>query len=131
MRSDREQYQVTFADAVCAHQAALLSGGLPGVLNENGIRSALGRPYHGYYEQVHEKAAALMHAVVSNHGYADGNKRTACMLALLLIRRSGSQFIGDKKILADTVCGVAQGAIGVPELAAWLRDRIVFESAEE
>ena len=49
----------------------------------------MARPYHGYHRLIHQKAAALVHAVVSNHGFADGNKRTALYLVELLVQRSG------------------------------------------
>ena len=48
-------------DAIRAHDEALVDGGAPGILNEHAIRSALARPYHGYFESLHEKAAALIH----------------------------------------------------------------------
>jgi len=54
-----------------------LTGGAPGILNASAIESALARPYHGYHPRLHQKAAALVHGIVSNHGFVDGNKRTA------------------------------------------------------
>ena len=33
------------------------------------IESGLARPYHGYHRRIHQKAAALAHAMVSNHGF--------------------------------------------------------------
>ena len=41
--------------------------------------SAIGRPYHGCHRRIYRKAAAPLHAVVSNHGWVDGNKRTALL----------------------------------------------------
>ena len=36
-----------------------------------------------------EKAAALLHSLVLNHGFIDGNKRTALLSLHLLLDRSG------------------------------------------
>lgn len=52
---------IMWDDAIRAHDEALVDGGAPGILNEHAIRSALARPYHGYFESLHEKAAALIH----------------------------------------------------------------------
>src|SRR5438445_194495 len=48
------------------------------------IESAIGRPYTGYYPRLHQKAAALVESLVRNHGFIDGNKRTAF---IILFRR--------------------------------------------
>ena len=61
---------------------ALKDGGDPGILNANALKSAIARPYHGYHRRIHKKAAALVHGIVSNHGFVDGNKRTALYSSL-------------------------------------------------
>ena len=107
------------------HEEALLVGGAPGIVNEHSIRSALARPYHGYHRRIHEKAAAVVHGIVSNHGFADGNKRTALYLVELLAQRSGYEFVEDDEVVADTITSVAQGETGYEELAGWFRARLV------
>ncbi|MSO89334.1 MAG: hypothetical protein EXQ89_05135 [Rhodospirillaceae bacterium] len=44
------------------------------------IESAIARPYSGYYRSIVKKAAALLESMASNHGFADGNKRTTLIL---------------------------------------------------
>ena len=46
----------------------------------------------GYYRPIHCKAAALAESIVRNHGFIDGNKRTAFLLIDLLIHRSGYRY---------------------------------------
>jgi death-on-curing protein len=75
---------------VAAHEAALLLGpGRAGIWDRNLILSAIGRPYSGYHRPLAHKAAALFQAVALNHGFVDGNKRTAVILTSLFIERSG------------------------------------------
>ena len=100
-------------------------GAAPGILNENAIRSALARPYHGYHRFIHEKAAALVHGVISNHGFADGNKRTALYLVELMVQRSGYELVEDDLVIADTVTNVAAGKMDYEALAQWFRERLV------
>ena len=118
-------YRVTWEDACEGHAEALrTAGGRPGVLNEHLVRSAVGRPYDGYHRSIHAKAAALLHAVASNHGFADGNKRTAVYLVELLIRRSGYQLTASDRELVDIVVGVASGIVDKDDLIEWFRPRI-------
>lgn len=100
-------------------------GAAAGILNENAIRSALARPYHGYHRHIHEKAAALVHGVVSNHGFADGNKRTALYLVELMVQRSGYELVEDDIAIADTIVAVAAGEMDYAALAQWFKERVV------
>lgn len=71
------------------HELALTFGGAPGIVNRNSILSAIGRPYSGYFRSIHRKAAALLHSMVKNHGFIDGNKRTTLLIVTLFLSRSG------------------------------------------
>ena len=66
----------------------------------------------------------LVHGIVSNHGFADGNKRTALYLVELLVQRSGYVFIEDDEVVADTITSVARGEISYEDLAEWFRERL-------
>ncbi|MDE2227921.1 MAG: type II toxin-antitoxin system death-on-curing family toxin [Alphaproteobacteria bacterium] len=77
------------ADAVAAHDRALAFGGLPGVRDRGSIEAAIARPYSGYYRSIARKAAALTHSLALNHGFIDGNKRTALYVVNLFLRKSG------------------------------------------
>jgi death-on-curing protein len=68
-------------------------GGLPGVLDVGRIEAAISRPYSGYLRPIASKAAALFEAITNNHGFTDGNKRTALLLTDLLIKRSGYRLV--------------------------------------
>ena len=67
--------------------------------------------------------------MVSNHGFSDGNKRTALYLVELLIQRSGYEFVADDEVVVETITSVARGEIGYEKLAKWFRERIVRPSA--
>jgi len=116
---------VTWADAIHGHEEALKDGGRPGLLNEHGVLSALARPYDGYHRRIHEKAAALLHGVVCNHGFIDANKRTALYLVELLVQRSGYDFVETDAEVVETILAVARGEMGYDELTDWFSGRIV------
>ena len=57
------------------------------VLNRNSLLAALGRPYHRYHVELHEKRA-LDRTIILNHPFMDGNKRTALYLLEALINQN-------------------------------------------
>ena len=118
-------YRLTLADAVLAHDQALSFGGREGISSLHLIESALARPYSGYHRPIARKAAAVLHSMVGNHGFIDGNKRTAWLLVEVLIARSDYFLdIPDGERVDDLVVSVAAGDISFDQLADWFRVRI-------
>ena len=107
------------------HEEALRDGGAPGIVNEDAVLSAIARPYHGYHRLIHQKAAALLHGIVSNHGFVDGNKRTALYLVELMVQRSGYVFVEDDMVIVEVITSVARGETSYGDLAEWFRERLV------
>lgn len=94
-------------------------------MNDNAILSAIARPYDGYHPRIHQKAAALLHGIIGNHGFADANKRTALYLVELLIERSGYDFVENDAVVVETIVSVAGNDIGYEDLVDWFETRIV------
>lgn len=70
----------------------------PGIKSQSLLESACARPFstaggRDVFEDEFEKAAALFHAIISNHCFHNGNKRTALLSALY--------FLGDNNIWMD------------------------------
>ena len=107
------------------HEEALRDGGRTGVISEANIRSAIGRPYHGYHRLIHQKAAALVEGIIRNHGFADANKRTSLYLVELLIERSGYRLMAPDDEVVETIVCVANGEIGYGDLNIWFKEWIV------
>lgn len=118
-------YRVTLSDVFKAHSEALSYGGRSGVLNLGSIESAIARPYSGYHRSIARKAAALLHGLVQNHGFVDGNKRTALLVTVLLIRRSGYRLVlQPDEQFDDMVVAVADGSMVFDNLHDWFRNRL-------
>ena len=105
-------------------------GGLSGVRDRGAIESALARPYCGYYRPIDKKAAALVHSLILNHGFVDGNKRTAVfMLATLLMGSGYSLWFPTTSVLdadvEDMVLAVAEHRKGFDEIADWIKARLM------
>ena len=71
-----------------------------------------------------------MEAVVQNHGFVDGNKRSAVFLALTMIRLSGYDILplnsNDNVDLQieDMAVALAEGSINSEDICAWLKPRL-------
>lgn len=63
--------------------------------------------------------------MVGNHGFVDGNKRTAWLLVEVLVDRSGYVLaIPDNEPIDDLVVAVADGQMGFEDLVAWFKARL-------
>lgn len=104
-------------------------GGAPGIKDDNLIRSALARPeqlaaYGNPPPDAADLAAAYAFGIARNHGFCDGNKRTAWILARLFLALNGQSLKFDHVEAYSTVMALAAGTLSEPEFAKWLRDRL-------
>ncbi len=116
-------------DAIGAHEKALEFGGRKGIQDLGLIESAIARPYNGYYRPIYKKAAALLHSVASNHGFTDGNKRTAFILFHLFLENSGYEIESQSHLTAEDevehlIMDVVTKFIDFDELVVWIKKRI-------
>lgn len=67
---------------------------------------------------------------MNNHGFVDGNKRTAWLLVEILIARSGHALaVPEDEPIDDLVVAVAAGELGFEALSAWFQARLVRRGA--
>ncbi len=100
-------------------------GGAMGVREMNLIESALSRPRNlAVYStpDVYDLAAAYGYGIARNHGFTDGNKRTAYVVTRLFLRLNGFDLTAPaiERVLVFEKLG--KGDIGQDELAVWLRE---------
>jgi death on curing protein len=103
-------------------------GGSGGLRDRGGLEAALGRPQATFggedlYPDAEAKAAALLHSLVMNHPFVDGNKRIGASAAELLLNVNGALLQSEDEELVETTLAVARGEIGAEALAIWLRQR--------
>mgnify|MGYP001171833130 CR=1 FL=1 len=103
-------------------------GGSEGIRNADGIESALARPRNlAAYgtPDASDLAAAYAFGLAKNHGFMDGNKRTAWIAARLFLADNGYRLRFKPVDAIQLMEGVAGGVIAEDELARWFRDRLV------
>lgn len=102
-------------------------GGLAGVKDLGLLDSAVTRPLnkHGYGEQdLCALAAAYAFGIARNHPFADGNKRTAWVMARLFLRLNGVVLTYDKGDAITMVLALAAGELSEEAVADWFRAHV-------
>ena len=103
-------------------------GGLSGVRDLGAVQSALARPHnlasYKNSEDVAQLAAAYAYGIARNHGFADGNKRTALVAADLFLMLNGFELSSSPAENVLTILGVADGSMSEDDLATWFRSNI-------
>ncbi|HHX81937.1 MAG TPA: type II toxin-antitoxin system death-on-curing family toxin [Pseudomonadaceae bacterium] len=71
-----------------------------------------------------DPAAAYAYGLARNHGFVDGNRRTAWIAARLFLADNGYRLSFDPFDAIPTMEGVAGGVVKETGLASWFRDRL-------
>jgi len=103
-------------------------GGSLGLRDKGAAEAALARPQMTFggedlYPDLESKAAALMHSIVLNHPFIDGNKRAGVMAAELLLRINAVELIAGDDEMAEMTLVVARGEVTAEAVSIWLRQR--------
>jgi death-on-curing protein len=127
--TNRKPYRVKLRDVLLAHEGALFYGGAPGIRDIALIESAIARPFSGYYREFVRKAAALVHSLALNHGFVDGNKRTALIVLSLFIERSGRRFEAESDDelnieIENVILRIVEHNIDFESLVDWMKSRV-------
>ncbi len=117
---------LTVDEIIMLHDKLLrATGGLPGLRDRGLLESAVFGVDASFedvekYPTVEEKAARLAYALISNHAFADGNKRVGILAMLITLRLNGVALQYTQRELIDLGLGAADGTAGYGEILAWL-----------
>lgn len=103
-------------------------GGSKRLRDRGALESAVARPQMTFggddlYPDVAAKASALLHSLVQNHPFVDGNKRVGAhaMVLFLLANVHEPEFTPSE--LTAVTLAVARGELAAEALAIWIRQR--------
>ncbi len=107
-----------------------LYGGRPGLRDFALLQSALGMPETTFggeflHGTLFEMAAAYLFHIARNHPFADANKRTALMCAVVFLGLNGHRLRAEPEALYGLVDGVAPGSVDKAEVSVFLRQNSV------
>ena len=76
------------------------------------------------YPDLVSKAAALLHSLVLNHAFVDGNKRTAVLATVVFADLNGYVIRWDQREALSFVLRLADHQVNLDEVIAFLRNKI-------
>ena len=99
-----------------------------GIRDEGLLASAVNSPFQTFggeelYPTIWDKAAQLAYGLAKNHGFVDGNKRTAihAMLMLLIINNVSIEYSQEE--IVSLAVDIADGKLEPSDIANWLHSR--------
>jgi death-on-curing protein len=102
-------------------------GGADGLRDRGAVEGALGRPRnlvaYGAPDAA-DLAAAYAFGIARAHAFADGNKRTAWVVARLFLADNGGRLEFDRVEAVEAMVGLAAGTTSEADFAAWIRARL-------
>lgn len=102
------------------------TGGSHGLRDIGLLQSEIARPMAVFggdelYPDIFTKAAALMHSLIKNHPFIDGNKRTAITSSSIFLLRNGFQITASNKELEQFTLEAASTKIEIEKIAKWFK----------
>jgi death-on-curing protein len=108
------------------HSESLIEfGGSPGILDPGAVESALARPRNLLaYEKpdLCDLAAAYTGGLCQNHGFVDGNKRTAFLAGFVFLYENGYTILAEQAEVIAAMLSLADHTLDETGYAAWLRE---------
>lgn len=118
---------LTFEQVLAIHDDQIeLYGGSHGIRELTLFESAIMRPQTTFggkdlYLSIFEKASVLMHSLIMNHPFIDGNKRTGTVSTLAFLEINGIRIIVGQKELTNISLKIESKNINIKEIASWLK----------
>ena len=105
---------------------AKFSGGSTGIRDNNGLHSALNRPYQTFdgtdlYPTGIEKSAAILESIIINHPFIDGNKRIGYAFMRLLLAEDGFDMVAHEDEIYHFIISVSKGHMKIEEIITWIK----------
>ena len=102
-----------------------IEGNATGVRDIDGLMSALSRPLASFggedlFPTIFGKAAALLEAIVVNHPFLDGNKRTGWIMTKVFLKQNHWVPVGSDDECEAFVLSIASGEKDTQSIADWL-----------
>ena len=126
---DRLVVEAVHVDLVREH------GGLSGLRDEHALEAALARAPQRYAyapdSDLADLAAAYGYGLASSHPFADGNKRVAFVTMAVFFGLNGRAIEAPEGEVVTVMLVLAGGELDEPQLADWLRSRLVGRAKGE
>lgn len=109
------------------------TGGSHGLRDLNLLKSAVERPKTSFggkdlYPNIYLKGASLIHSLLLNHPFVDGNKRTAVLSLIEFLRLNGKDIQATQKEIVEFTLWVENKKPSVERISSWVEKHAVRRS---
>ncbi len=117
---------LTLEQIIVIHYEIIIQfGGSDGIRDLALLESALYRPQSTFqgndlYPTLFDKAAALIHSIILNHPFIDGNKRTGMLSGLQFLEENNIQANIDNEELVNVTLKIESKQFKIQDIATWL-----------
>ncbi len=106
------------------------TGGKEGILDFGLLHASIERPKASFggqdlYFDIFAKAAALIHSLVLNHPFIDGNKRAGLVAMIRFLEINGVSLQVTTDELLKLVLDIEAKKYSIKSLSSWIREHIV------
>lgn len=115
-------------DILLLHNMAIdATGGSHGLRDLGLLESAAGRMVASYdgedlYPTLFLKAGALLHSLLMNHPFVDGNKRTAMYSGMTFIELNEYKMTAKQDEIVNFALKIEKDKLDVERIASWLKE---------
>jgi death on curing protein len=97
------------------------------------LESALARPQATFaaedlYKTVFDKAAVLIHSIIMNHAFVDGNKRTATASMEIFLDLNGYILQVEQEEFVNAALNLESKKWSIEKLSEWLKENSIKEN---
>jgi len=124
-----QEVDITFlsvADVLALHDQVIGAfGGSNGTRDESLLESAVHRPMQAAcYEDMDAVGASAMmgEAIIRNHAFLDGNKRSGFFSMVVMLDENGYDFIAEAADIIYMVKNLAAGTVTSEQFSQWVRN---------
>src|SRR3989344_9033339 len=117
---------LTVEEVILIHKYELQRyGGVDGIRSINLLESSVHRPSTSFggseiYLTVFDKAASLIQAIIKNHPFIDGNKRTAMIAGIVFLKMNYYETSVSQKKLVELALEIADSKLSLEDIAVFL-----------
>jgi|SRR3990167_1526059 len=118
---------VPLEDIIFIHEAVIDTiGGKGGIRDFTLLHSAVFRPQASLggkdlYPSIFDKAASLIHSLLLNHPFNDGNKRTALASCERFLNINGIEIIASQNEKVQFTLDIESKKLKLQDIAKWLK----------
>ena len=93
------------------------------------LDSALARPFASFdgvdiFPDDVSRVCAMVHGLVANHPFVDGNKRVGAAVLGAVLKANGMRFKPRHGELCDMVLGLADGTVTLESFTGWVGNQV-------